>query len=492
MTAKAVAAVPLREVEGLEIAPAMKEAALFFNEKNGKVLEDRRVRLIPTDGRNYIVGTPKLYDVIAAEPSNPWIAGIANLYTREFYEAVKSKLKQDGLFAQWFHNYSMSPDDFRMVFRTFGEAFPHVTVWVMKESDFLLVGSKNEQIFRYPLLKETLAQNPTLREDFRSLGLTDVYGILGFFQMGKKEMMKFASGADINTDDGAELEFSAPKNVRRATSKLNWKLLQPFLVKAPWLDSEDSEVPAALRHFYLAQAYETREEHAEALQEIDEAIRLDPSNADFYILKTKALLEEDRSSEAARTAMLALERSPKAIRPILAVSDDFYLEDAKMVYERAIALGTQELLPYLGMGNIALHYRDLNEAEKWFERAKQIQPDHASVLLAWGRLMASKAELQKARQVLEQARSKGEDSATLHGVMGDVYLKLRLWDEAARSYRTALRYQKMNHGWRRSLGIALAQTGKLREAEQKFREVLALSPDDAEAWRELRKLGKKY
>ena len=119
------------------------------NSRHSSVLEDKRVRVIPTDGRNYILATPESYDVITAEPSNPWIAGIANLYTREFYKIVNSKIKDDGIFAQWFHNYSMSPDDFRMVFRTFSEAFPYVSLWGMKESDFLLVGSKHEQVFDY-------------------------------------------------------------------------------------------------------------------------------------------------------------------------------------------------------------------------------------------------------------------------------------------------------------------------------------------------------
>ena len=118
---------------------------LFRNARHSRhssVLEDPRVRVIPTDGRNYILATPKYYDVITAEPSNPWITGIANLYTREFYRVINSKIKDDGIFAQWFHNYSMSPDDFRMAFRTFSEAFPHVSLWGMKESDFLLIGSK--------------------------------------------------------------------------------------------------------------------------------------------------------------------------------------------------------------------------------------------------------------------------------------------------------------------------------------------------------------
>jgi spermidine synthase len=490
MTAKAVGAFPLREIEVLEIEPAMVEASQFFNDRNGKILEDRRVRLIPTDARNYLLATPKLYDVITAEPSNPWIAGIANLYTREFYEGVKSKLKEDGVYAQWFHNYSMSPDDFRMVFRTFVESFPSVTLWGMKESDFLLVGSKKEQAFRYRLLKEIFSKNRTLREDLRALGLTDVYAVLGLYQMGKKELEGFAQGAETNTDDGAQLEFSAPKNVRRATSVLNRTLMEPFLVEAPWLNS--NTVSRAMRHFHLAQAYEVREQHDRALPEINRAIQLDPAPADFYVLKTKILIEQDKSSDAARTALLALERSPKTIRPILAMSEEFYLDEAKTVYSKTIAMGTREVLPYLGLGNIALHYRDLKEAERWFERARRINAGHASVLLAWGRLMLAKGEHQKAKEFLEQSKEKGEDSSTLHGALGDVYLKLQLWPQAADSYRQGLKYKKKNYDWRRSLGVALAHMGKVKEAEEKYREVLSLKPSDVEAWRALQKLGKRY
>ncbi len=492
MTARAVGAFPLREIEVLEIEPAMVEAAAFFNDKNGKILEDPRVRLIPTDGRNYILATPKLYDVITAEPSNPWIAGIANLYTREFYEVVKSKLKEDGIFAQWFHNYSMSPDDFRMVFRTFGEAFPHVSVWGMKESDFLMLGSKKEQLFRYPLLKEIFSKNRTLREDFKELGLSDIYAVLGFYRMGKKEVMAFSESASLNTDDGAQLEFSAPKNVRRATAELNRKLMDPFLVEAPWLKANPVSVPEGMRHFYLAQAYQTNGWNSRALEELDQAIRLEPSNADFYVLKTKILLEEEKSSEAAKAALLALERSRQTIKPILRLSEDFYLPEAKLVYSKTIEVGTQEIVPYLGLGNIALHARDFREAEKWFNRARRMRPDHPAVLLAWGRLMLAKGEAEKAKDLLEQSREKGEDSGTLYGALGEAYFKLELWDQAAKSYGQAVRLKRKNNDWRRSLGITLAKLGKVREAEEKFREVLAFSSSDAEAWRELKKLGKRY
>ena len=492
MTARAVASFPVRQLEVLEIEPAMAQATSFFNDRNGKILEDPRVRLIPTDGRNYILATPKVYDVITAEPSNPWIAGIANLYTREFYGVVKSKLKEDGVFAQWFHNYSMSPDDFRMVFRTFAEAFPYMTVWGMKESDFLMVGSMKEQVFRYLQLKEVFAKNRILRADFQDLGLADPYAALAFYRMGRDQALAFSEGATLNTDDGAQLEFSAPKNLGRATSELNRKLMDPFLTEAPWLKSSAAVIPEAMRHFYLAQAHEANAWHSRALTEVEHAIAAEPSNADFYVLKVRILLETEKSAEAAKAAVAALTRSRETLRPILGLSGDFYLPEAKVIYAKAIEMGSKELLPYLGLGKIALYYNNLVEAEKWFEQARRLQPDHAGVMLAWGRLSVAKGEDEKAKEFLERAMEKGEDSDALYGALGETYFKLGLWQEAANAYTRALRFKRKNIEWRRSLGSALAKMGKVNEAEQKFREALAFSSDDAEAWRELKKLGKRY
>jgi spermidine synthase len=474
------------------------------NSRHSSVLEDPRVRVIPTDGRNYILATPKFYDVITAEPSNPWIAGIANLYTREFYQVVRSKIKDDGIFAQWFHNYSMSPDDFRMVFRTFAEAFPYVSLWSMKESDFLLLGSKKEPVFNYPAVKEIYDNNKMLRSDFEYLGLSDVYAVQGFYRMNRDGFLEFSKGAEINTDDGAQLEFSAPKNLRRATTELNRKLMTPHLLDSPpWLKQKPLPVPQAMHHFYMAQSYLASVARNRALTEVDEAIRLDPKNAKFRLLKMKILLEQDKSSEGAKEAFVALDQSAEYIPDVLAMSDEFYLPDAKAVYGKVIQMGSKEVLPYLGLGNIALHSGDLKEAEKWFVPARDLHPEHPAVLMAWGRLISAKAQrsaddaesktmLQEARSLLEKSRAKGEDSATIYTELGAVYYKLAMWEKAAEAYEQALRMRRRRNELRFALGQAYAQLGRIREAEQKYREILSLSPDDADALKALQGLGKRY
>lgn len=491
MTIKALGAFPVNRIEVLEIEPAMVQAAHFFSAKNGNILQDPRVRIIPTDGRNYMMATPRLYDLIISEPSNPWIAGIASLFTREFYAVAKKKLQSDGIFAQWIHNYSMSPDDFRMVLRTFGESFPYISVWNMQESDFLLVGSLQEQRFDYAALERIFSTNLTLRHDLDDLGLSDVYSALGFYRMGKKELLAFSTGADFNTDDNALLEFSAPRSLGKSTSELNEGLIKPFVTDSPWT-ADPASVSPARQHLFLAQAYRASDWHDRALKEIDQAINLDPRNADYHLLRARILIAQEKTAEASKALEKVLDYGPDKVRQVLALTEELYLDQAKIIYSRIVNSGPKEIIPYLGLGNIALHNRDLTEAETWFRRAQDIQPRHAAVLFALGRLALAKGDFGKAVGFLKEAENRGEDSANLYSALGQTYAYLKQWDKSVAAYRAALKYHHKNTQWRESLADALVELGKYKEAETTYRDVLALDPNRGDAWRGLNRLGKRY
>jgi cytochrome c-type biogenesis protein CcmH/NrfG len=188
---------------------------------------------------------------------------------------------------------------------------------------------------------------------------------------------------------------------------------------------------------------------------------------------------------------------------VLALSDELYLPDAKQVYGKIIGMGSREILPYLGLGNIALHGGDVDEAEKWFAQARELQPNHPAVLLASGRLLVAKAKEEKnteqaknlfeeAERLLEGSQAKGEESATLFAELGEVYSRLATWDKAAESYEQALRMRRRRNDWRLALGHAYAQLGRLGDAETKYRQVLVLSPDDADAAKALESIGRRF
>jgi uncharacterized protein HemY len=105
----------------------------------------------------------------------------------------------------------------------------------------------------------------------------------------------------------------------------------------------------------------------------------------------------------------------------------------------------------------------------------------------------AKKQWQEAREFLEKSKATElETSATLHSALGTVYTKLEMWEKAADAYQEALRMRRRQNEWRFALGHAYARLGKLREAERKYREVLAFSPDDAEAWKALEAIGRRY
>ena len=98
----AVAADPgIERLDVLELSREVVEASRFFLPENRGVLLDPRTRLIHADARNYLHTTDELYDVIVAEPSNPWISGVSNLFTREFFHLALQRLALGGVARSW-------------------------------------------------------------------------------------------------------------------------------------------------------------------------------------------------------------------------------------------------------------------------------------------------------------------------------------------------------------------------------------------------------
>ena len=105
------------------------------------MLSDPRLTLVNADARNYLLASEQKFDVIISEPSNPWISGISNLFTYEFFALARNHLAADGLMSQWFHTYSMSESDLKTVLKTYTEVFPQVSIWSTFFGDLVLIGS---------------------------------------------------------------------------------------------------------------------------------------------------------------------------------------------------------------------------------------------------------------------------------------------------------------------------------------------------------------
>lgn len=128
-------------IDVAEISSDVIEFAHYFDKYNGDVSKDPKVHFNEMDAFRFLEGTSAKFDLIVNEPSNPWVAGVENLYTVELYDLAKRKLNPGGLYVQWLQAYSFNDDLFKMVLRTITSRFPNVSVFQMMEHDFLLVAS---------------------------------------------------------------------------------------------------------------------------------------------------------------------------------------------------------------------------------------------------------------------------------------------------------------------------------------------------------------
>ncbi len=219
VTAGAALQWPLKEMHVAEIEPAMFEAARFFDEVNHKPHEDKRMFIYPADGRNFLQLSQRKYDIIVSEPSNPWIAGVASLFTTEHFKMVKSRLKKGGVFAQWVQLYEISPDNVRDIIATFSDVFPNAVAFssMPKGTDLILVASESDFKIR-PGGYADAYNNAITKADLKRAHVHSAMDFNGLLFWNNKELLEFAEGGIFNTDDNARLGYRAPKDLIRYDS----------------------------------------------------------------------------------------------------------------------------------------------------------------------------------------------------------------------------------------------------------------------------------
>ena len=165
-------------VDVVEISPEVASVArTFFGLVNNHALDDPRVHLAVEDAKTFLRSTPNRYDVIVTEPSNPWMAGVAAVFSHEYYRDCALRLKPGGIVAQWLQVYETNDRIVDMVVNTFSSVFPHVGVWQAGPGDLLLVGSLTP---RKPDLAafQSRFNDPVVRADLARVGVQNVETLL--------------------------------------------------------------------------------------------------------------------------------------------------------------------------------------------------------------------------------------------------------------------------------------------------------------------------
>jgi spermidine synthase len=226
VTAGAVTQYPIASLEVVELEPAIYEASHFFDSVNQRPLQNPKVRALVGDGRNFLSQRSDQFDVIISQPSNPWITGVSNLFTREYFQDIKARLRDDGIFCQWAQLYEMAPWNIKAIYRTLAGEFPYVMVFAAEDlsSDTILLASRHPINLDVRQIARAF-ENPITAAEAKRAGFASPHDVPAFLLLGPEELRSFTAGAAVNTDDNALIEFAAPRDL------LGYAKFDPYLAK---------------------------------------------------------------------------------------------------------------------------------------------------------------------------------------------------------------------------------------------------------------------
>jgi spermidine synthase len=215
-TAGWLAAVPsIERVDVVELEPVVLHVAELCAPVNHDALKNPKIHLSLGDGREVLLTTPARYDLIFSEPSNPYRAGVATLFTQEFYRAVAARLRPDGIFAQWVQAYEIQPDTLATVYATLRTVFPVVETWeVNLRGDLLLTASQAPRRHDAEILRSRTRAEPYRTALEKVWGVGGVEGLLATYVGNPDFAADQARGSHrINTDDRTVLEYEFARSV---------------------------------------------------------------------------------------------------------------------------------------------------------------------------------------------------------------------------------------------------------------------------------------
>jgi predicted membrane-bound spermidine synthase len=359
-TTRTIADVPgVARIDVAEIERAVLRASSDFRDVNRDVLADPRVHVVEDDARSALLLADSAYDLIVSEPSNPWIAGVASLFTRDYFGVVARRLAPDGIFCQWLQMYRVTPGVVAVVVANLRAIFPHVEIWFANSSDLVVLASR--QPIRWSGARVAAALQPGTRTAAALrmwMQITEPSELLGHFLLGDRGTAALAAGAPFgHTDDHPALEFQAARSLLAGTTSasvfdslvtLKAALGDSLPVLEAW-----APTPGAWRAGYAA-----------ALP--------------------------DDSPEALHSAELALQALPRDP-------------------EREAVLGT-----------ILFGRRDFRAASEHLQAALAARPDDPRLLLTSGLNALAAADAATGRALLERVAAQGGDSAFAFAVLAQI------------------------------------------------------------------------
>lgn len=283
------------DITAIEISPSVLQASQYFATDNKDILQNPRVKLVQEDGRQYLMQSSRQYDLIIGDLYNAALAGMGNLYSRDYYELCFKRLEQDGMMAQWVSMKDLPEPALKGIMATFGAVFPHSSLWFASPDILVMVGSKipmqADMKKIYTRMKQT-----SIKEQLQEVGLYSPFSLLGHFLMNQQAWNRYVAGAAIITDNRPYIEYSIPRSLHylryaesmpttlRHVNAARSELVPDGKKSLNAFERRLKKVSNSQSHLYLGYAHYLERNSDLAHEEYQYAAQMDPWNLDARLL----------------------------------------------------------------------------------------------------------------------------------------------------------------------------------------------------------------
>jgi spermidine synthase/Flp pilus assembly protein TadD len=463
----------IRRVELVDLSRNVLAHAGYFQDANRDVLSDPRVVVYVNDGRQHLQMQPAdSYDLITLEPPPIGYAGVAALYSREFYARARTRLKPKGYISQWLPVYQVPAATTLAMIRAFLEVFPHAVLLSGADAELLLMGANDSRIEIDPAkVAMALSRAPAVQSDLQRLDLGSVREIVGTFLASAQNLDNASRGSAPVTDDHPIQEYGvrsllevgdgAPAHVIDLSQVAVW--CPTCFVDGrpvPLVEGLDTYL-AVLGRAYAATPVEVgriRSLANRGTREIEGSAYLGaivPESADLH----------------------------NTLGTALAVRGNF--DGAIAQFREAVRLEPDSAAAHWNLGAALVSRGAIEEALDHLRRSVQLDPGNGRARFDLANTLLEVRRYDDAIEQLRAALPLMPDSVELHDSLGLALAWQGKVDDAIEQFRAALRVMPDSVKAHNNLGIALASQGKLDEAIDHFQQALTLDPEFTDARRNL-------
>ena len=464
MTMGAALTHPIERADVVEISPEVVKASDFFKVENRNALADPRTRLIIGDGRSHLALTGRKYDVIISEPSNPWIAGVSSLFTREFFASARDRLAPGGIICQWANAYNISDADLKSILATFTSVFPTGTVWLVGSNDVLMLAGPEESP-PYDRVTDGM-KRPEVAADLASIGIVDAFSITSLMIGRPEDLSRYTAGSAIFTDDRSTLEFTAPREIHRQRDG-NGPAIRPLF-------SEFTQVPPAM--YSNRAAMLARADHFQpAMDDYRRAINYGSSDAAALDGLVKMAVILKRPADALN-AIGTADTAERMVARSKLLAADGKRDEALAVARDAAArfpIGLEQLASLLADSG------DTVQLDATVAGLRQMAPHKASTEYYAAVAAFLHGDATNAVAAAERAIAIDPDYAPTYDLIGAAYVKLNQLDRAREAFHKSLSFDAHDSTAYENLGVLELNAGNRALAARHFAEALWLVPESA-------------